>query len=95
MSDLVHAIQPHHPQRDALLNVMIDNRGSDFYYTVGTYPGIKISGEIVMIDDGIEIITPYDAEMFAKGLITHEQHEALLKTKNLDFSFQFQSSRFR
>jgi Tfp pilus assembly ATPase PilU len=43
-------ILPLFPMRDSLLRVMIDNKGSDFYYTVGTFPGIKVSGEIVMID---------------------------------------------
>jgi twitching motility protein PilU len=75
--------------------VVIDNKGSDFYYTVGTYPAIKISGEIVLIDEGIEIITPTDAADFAKSLISNEQHLKLLETKNLDFSMQFLDSRFR
>lgn len=84
-----------YPQRDALLGVIIDNKGSDFYYTVGTYPAIKISGEIILVNEGIEIITPVTARDFAQSLITNEQHEKLLETKNLDFSFQFQDSRFR
>jgi Tfp pilus assembly pilus retraction ATPase PilT len=48
-----------------------------------------------LIDENFEKITPHDAEIFAKSLISEKQHEALLLTKNLDFSFQFQSSRFR
>ncbi len=84
-----------YPQRDALLGVIIDNKGSDFYYTVGTYPAIKISGEIILVNEGIEVITPVTARDFAQSLITNEQHEKLLATKNLDFSFQFQDSRFR
>lgn len=43
----------------------------------------------------MEIITPVTARDFAQSLITPEQHEKLLETKNLDFSFQFQDSRFR
>ena len=79
------------PVRDGLLGVMIDNIGSDFYYTVGTYPAIKISGEIVYINEGgIEKVTHEDAEQFAKSLITEDQHEKFLDRKNLDFSFLFQ-----
>lgn len=84
-----------YPERDALLGVVIDNKGSDFYYTVGTYPAIKISGEIILVNEGIEIISPVAARDFAQSLITNDQHEKLLETKNLDFSFQFQDSRFR
>lgn len=81
--------------RDALLWVVIDNVGSDFYYTVGAYPAIKISGEIVSINDGIEIVSADDAKNFALSLINEEQHKKLLATKNLDFSFLFQDARFR
>lgn len=86
---LEHSMIPNHPIRDALLGVVIDNRVSDFYYTVGTHPGAKISGEIVHIDEGIEKVTPEEAKSFAQSLITFEQHEQLLRTKNLDFSFEF------
>lgn len=84
-----------YPERDALLGVVIDNKGSDFYYTVGTYPAIKISGEIILVNEGIEIVTPTNARDFAQSLITADQHEKLLESKNLDFSFQYQDSRFR
>ncbi len=86
---------PEYGIRDALLGVITDNKGSDFYYTVGTFPAVKISGEIILIDEEMEIITPEDAESFAKSLMTKEQHEQLLRTKNLDFSFMFQEFRFR
>ena len=59
------------------------------YFTVGTYPAIKISGELVMINEDMEIITPEDAEKFAHSLITKAQRDQLLVTKNLDFSFEF------
>lgn len=86
---------PDFPARDALLGVITDNKGSDFYYTVGTYPAVKIAGELILINEGISIITGEDAENFAKSLITEEQHQMLLRTKNLDFSFMFQDFRFR
>lgn len=92
---MLNSMITEYPQRDALLGVIIDNKGSDFYYTVGTYPAIKISGEIILVNEGIELITPVTARDFAQSLITEEQHEKLLATKNLDFSFQFQDSRFR
>ena len=92
---MINSMIIEYPQRDALLGVIIDNKWSDFYYTVGTYPAIKISGEIIFVDEGIDIITPVAARDFAQSLITTDQHEKLLETKNLDFSFQFQDSRFR
>lgn len=92
---LENLILPNFPMRDSLLRVMIDNKGSDFYYTVWTYPWIKVSGEIVMINEWIEILTPEDTTNFAKSIITQEQWDKLHKEQNLDFSFAFQDSRFR
>ncbi|MDD3303071.1 MAG: PilT/PilU family type 4a pilus ATPase, partial [Candidatus Gracilibacteria bacterium] len=81
--------------KDQLLQVMIDNEGSDMYITVGSHPAIKIGGEILRINEGINILTEEDTFQFAKSLITERQHDALLATKNLDFSFTYNGRRFR
>ncbi|MDQ7022248.1 MAG: hypothetical protein Q9M97_01720 [Candidatus Gracilibacteria bacterium] len=74
---------------------MIDNEGSDMYITVGTYPAIKISGTILRIDEGVKEFTWKDTMEFAQSIITEEQHDILVKTRNLDFSFSFGGRRFR
>ena len=84
-----------HLIKDQLLQVMIDNEGSDMYITVGTYPGIKIWGEIVRIDDGLDKFSAEDSQNFALSIITEEQHQKLLKERNLDFSFAHAGRRFR
>ena len=81
--------------KDQLLQVMIDNEWSDMYITVGTYPGVKIGWEVVLIDDGLEKLTPKDTQEFAESIISERQQENLLKTKNLDFSFEYGNRRFR
>lgn len=91
-----YCIIPHHPIRDSLLGVMIDNKWSDFYYTMGTYPAIKVSWDIVYINEWwIQKITGKDTEEFAKSIITPEQYKKLIATQNLDFSFAYRWSRFR
>jgi len=40
-------------------------------------------------------LTYNDTLDFAKSIITEEEHETLIKTKNLDFSFSFSNRRFR
>lgn len=90
-----NVIKSDHMMRDQLLQVMIDNSGSDMYITVGTHPAIKIAGEIISIDQGIEPLTWKDTLEFAQSLIDDMQHEKLLRQKNLDFSFSFIWSRFR
>lgn len=44
-------IKPDHSIRDILIQVMVDNNGSDMYITTGTHPAIKIGGEIKRIDE--------------------------------------------
>nr|MDD3720768.1 PilT/PilU family type 4a pilus ATPase [Candidatus Gracilibacteria bacterium] len=90
-----NVIKPDHKLKDQLLQVMIDNEGSDMYITVGTFPAIKIGGEILRIDEGIEILTWKDTLEFAQSLITEKQHTDLVKTRNLDFAFSYNSRRFR
>lgn len=88
-------IKPDHLLRDQLLQVMVDNEGSDMYVTVGTFPAIKIGGEITYIDDGIERLAWKDTFEFTQSLISQEQHDTLIKMKNLDFAFSFGDRRMR
>lgn len=90
-----NVIRPDHPPRDQLLQVMIDNRGSDMYITLWAHPGIKISGEIAKVDEDMEIFSWKDTFEFAESLISEEQHTRLQKDKNLDFSFGYAGARFR
>lgn len=88
-------IRKEHKIKDQLLQVMIDNEGSDMYITVWTYPWIKIGWEILRIDEWVEKFTWKDTMEFAQSIITEEQHDRLVKTRNLDFSFSFSWRRFR
>ena len=89
------AIRPGYMMKDQLLQVLIDNEGSDMYITVWAYPAIKIGGEIVKIDDGVDVFTSNDTKEFTESIVTQEQFDMLEKNKNLDFSFTFYGRRFR
>ena len=90
-----NVIRPDYVLKEQLLQVMIDNEGSDMYITVWTYPAIKIWWEILRVDDGIDKLTWKEAKEFAESLMTESQHERLLKEHNLDFSFSYFWRRFR
>lgn len=81
--------------KDQLLQVMIDNEWSDMYITVWSYPAIKIGWEIIYIDENMDKLKWKDTLEFVQSIITEEQHDQLMKTKNLDFSFTFSNRRFR
>lgn len=95
METIIKVIRPDYILKDQLLQVMIDNEGSDMYITVWTYPAIKIWWDILRIDDGVDKLTRKDTKEFSESLITENQHERLLEDQNLDFSFSFASRRFR
>jgi len=90
-----NVIKTEHMMRDQLLQVMIDNSGSDMFITAWTYPAIKIAGEITSIDQDIDEFTWKDTLEFAQSLIDERQHTRLQAEKNLDFSFSFAGARFR
>lgn len=81
--------------KDQLLQVMIDNNWSDMYITVWSYPAIKIWGEIIDIDEWTDKLKWKDTLEFTQSIIDEKQHDELVKTQNLDFSFTFWNRRFR
>jgi twitching motility protein PilT len=90
-----NVMKPEHTLRDQLLQVMIDNKGSDMYITKWTHPWIKISGEITSIDQDMSELSWKDTLEFTQSLIDEKQHDKLIKEKNLDFSFSYAGARFR
>lgn len=92
MKDL---IKSEHIIRDQLLQLMIDNKWSDMYITVWTYPIIKIWWELIRVDEWIWILKWKDTFEFAQSIITEKQHDTLIEKKNLDFSFTYNERRFR
>lgn len=88
-------IRPEHVMRDQLIQVMIDSEWSDMYITVGAYPAIKIWGQIVSVDDGIDKISSEESLAFAESVMTADQHKILLEKQNLDFAFSYAKRRLR
>jgi len=95
MEQFLKVLKEDHLIKDQLLHVMIDNEWSDMYITVWTHPAIKIGWNIVRIEEWIEKFTEEDTYDFARSIITEEQHQTLIDTRNLDFSFSFNGRRFR
>lgn len=81
-------------QIQQLFKVMVDNGASDLHLTVGTAPGMRISGDIVRVKVGS--LTPEDTKRLIYQILTEKQKAELEKNLELDFSFGIKGlARFR
>jgi twitching motility protein PilT len=81
-------------QIQQLFKVMVDNNSSDLHISVGTAPGMRISGSIVRVKVGS--LTPDDTKRLIYQILTEKQKAELEKNLELDFSFGIKGlARFR
>ncbi len=81
-------------QIQQLFKVMVDNGASDLHITVGSAPGMRISGDIVRVKVGT--LLPDDTKRLIYQILTEKQKAELEKNLELDFSFGIKGlARFR
>jgi twitching motility protein PilT len=81
-------------QIQQLFKVMVENGASDLHITVGSAPGMRISGDIVRVKVGS--LTPDDTKRLIYQILTEKQKAELEKNLELDFSFGIKGlARFR
>jgi len=81
-------------QIQQLFKVMVDNGASDLHLTVGSAPGMRISGDIVRVKVGS--LMPDDTKRLVYQILTEKQKAELEKNLELDFSFGIKGlARFR
>jgi len=78
-----------------ILNLLIDQNGSDIHIITGCQPTLRVDGELKPID-GSPLLTPEMAEALILPLMNQEQRDYVAVNKELDFGYQFQDKgRFR
>lgn len=81
-------------QIQQLFKVMVDQGASDLHITVGSAPGMRISGEVVRVKVGA--LTADDTKRLVYQILTEAQRSELEKNLELDFSFGVKGlARFR
>lgn len=81
-------------QIQQLFKVMVDSGASDLHLSVGSAPGMRISGDIVRVKVGA--LTPDDTKRLVYQILTEAQRSELEKNLELDFSFGVKGlARFR
>jgi len=80
---------------DALFRIAAENKASDLHIVVGKPPIVRIDGQLMEIKNQ-EIITPEKAQELLYSITTEAQKEKLIKTRELDISYEIEGlSRFR
>jgi len=82
------------PAIDRLLQLMLDQGGSDLHLNVGLPPKARISGNLVPLED--EVILAPQMEDYLKGICNEERWTEFLERKDLDLAHEIKGvARFR
>jgi len=77
------------------INILINEGGSDLHLTADSHPTIRVASSLVSLTKE-PILTAEDTLGLVSVMITKEEREHFLATKELDFSFQLEDgNRFR
>ncbi|MBW6440975.1 type IV pilus twitching motility protein PilT [Patescibacteria group bacterium] len=80
---------------DNLLVMTAQENASDLHLAVGRYPTLRIDGRLVPLTNK-DLLTPQGAEDIIFAMLTMEQKEKFLTTKEVDTSYEFEEKiRFR
>lgn len=80
---------------EELIDIVISEGGSDLHLAVSTHPTIRVTGSLIPLLKK-PVLSPSDAEGFAKVLLTEEKLEQFLSGKEVDFSYAYKDGvRFR
>lgn len=81
-------------EMDDLLNLILDEGGSDLHIEVGASPTIRIHGEMVNLDT--DILQPNDTERLMKQITNDTNQQKVREDGGCDFGFAFgDRARFR
>lgn len=77
-----------------LLKLTIERGASDLHIIPNYYPSIRVNGELIQLKS-LFLIDEKTSQQMILSLLTDEQRETFLTNKQLDFGYNFESSRFR
>ncbi|MCG3148134.1 MAG: Twitching mobility protein [Verrucomicrobiae bacterium] len=79
---------------DDLLQIMVDEGGSDLHIRVGVPPVVRLHGALVPLD--LPVLTPEDTEALMKAITSEGHIQKVRENGGTDFGFAFgEQARFR
>ena len=81
-------------QMEDLLQVMVDEGGSDLHIRVGVPPVIRLHGKLVHMD--LPVLQPEDTESIMKAITSEAHIQKVREQGGTDYGFAFgEAARFR
>jgi twitching motility protein PilT len=78
-----------------IIDIVISEQGSDIHLSVGSHPIIRVDGALIPLIKK-PVLVSHDVAGFASALLTKEQRERFLTTREVDFSYAAKNGvRFR
>ncbi len=82
-------------EMEELIDIVIGEGGSDLHLSVGSHPMIRVAGSLIPLLKK-PVLNDVDALGFIQALLTKEQSQGFLSTKEVDFSYAYKGGvRFR
>lgn len=79
---------------ESLIKTAITDGASDIHLSSGNFPALRIHGELNYIESS-SFMSKETLETFIREILTDTQHEKFTRTGDLDFSFTYETQRFR
>ena len=79
---------------ESLIKTAITDGASDIHLSSGNFPALRIHGELNYIESS-SFMSKETLETFIREILTDSQHEKFTRTGDLDFSFTYETQRFR
>lgn len=76
---------------ESLVEVLIQQDGSDLHLSAGRFPAIRVNGELAFLLNHNEL-SQSDMEGMLQAILSKEHYERFVQTQELDFSYTYQGT---
>ncbi len=82
-------MKEHQQLLENLISTLMREEGSDLHFSVGRYPAIRVSGQLIFLMQE-HILTKEEVEGMLLALLGDEKYQAFVKKQEVDFAYTFQ-----
>ena len=79
---------------EELLDILIQQGGSDLHISATRFPAIRVNGELVFLLNR-QALTQEDMDGILKAILTEKNYKHFIETEEVDFSYSYQNNKYR